>query len=240
MKKSKTQDTNCLNCHWPLWIGSNWGGQWNSWLISFCFELEMKNYPNQTGLPLHHHIPELIHIFRLFISESRAYTLACTTMVTAYIIHPNPQTCLFYDTMSVAARVAQFDSFPVFDQCCHHKSVPQDRGYTQSTGLRCFEYLPFDKTHLPVYNLGSKVTKSYSHTWVSSSLFLFMSSVHLNQRTKSENVDIILLWCECQYYSTVVWEKQGQILFLATPCQALPWYMGATLTLWFIKSSLFY
>lgn len=62
--------------------------------------------------------------------------------------------------MPVAARVAQYDSFPVFVQCYHHKSVPLDTGYTLSMCLQYFGDLPFDKIHPPVHNLGGKATRS--------------------------------------------------------------------------------
>lgn len=135
-------------------------------------------YPEQPDLPLPHHNPGLIHTFTLFMSESRAKALVCIISVRAHI-HQNPQTCLFYDTMSVVAGVARFDSFPVFDWRCHHKSVPLDRECTQSIYLWRSEDLPFDKTHPVVHNLGSKVTKSYTHEGFFPSLFLFMSSARL-------------------------------------------------------------
>ena len=148
-----------------------------------------------------HHIPGLIHAFRFFISGSGAKTLACIIRVRAHIVHPNPKTCLFCDTMSVVVGVARCDSFLVFDQCCHHKSVPLDRGCTQSIRLLRFEDLPFDKTHLLVHSLGSKVTKSYTHRRVFLPLsipfhvFSALKATH-QQRTKSENVNVILLWCK--------------------------------------------
>lgn len=138
-----------------------------------------KTYPGQPDLPLHHHIAGLIHSCRLFISESRAKTLTCIARVRADIIHTNIKTCLFYGTASVAARAAQLHSFLVFGRCCCHKSVPLDRGYTQSTCLWHFADLPFGKT-LPLgHNLGSKVMNSYTHKGSFPSLLLFMFSEHL-------------------------------------------------------------
>lgn len=155
-----------------------------------------KPYPGLPDLPLPRHIPGLIHIFRLFISESRAKTLACIIRVRAHIIYLNPQTCLFYDTMSVVVGVAQFDSFLVFGPCCHHKSVPPDRGCRQSICLWCFEDLPFDKTHLLANNLGSNVTKSYTHEGFFPSLFLFMTSVHLKLPIRKQlKVRMSILFC---------------------------------------------
>lgn len=187
-KRSKTWYTNFLSYPWPLWIGNTWGGEWN-WT-------ENENpCPGQPDLPFHHHTPGLIRTDRFFIWESRAKTLACITRVRAHIIHPNPQTCLFYDAMSVVPRAARFDSFVVFDQCCHHKSVSLDRGYTQHMCLQCSEYLPFDKTHPLVHILGSKVMKSYRESF--TSLFLFMSSAHLK-------LPISKQLKEFQYYSIIV------------------------------------
>lgn len=96
--------------------------------------------------------------FFSFPSESRAKIPACIAKVTAHI-HTNPITYLFFDTMPVVARVGWYDSFLVFDQCCHHKFVLLDTRYTQSVCLQHSEDLPFDKIHLLVHNLGGKVTK---------------------------------------------------------------------------------
>lgn len=135
-----------------------------------------KPYPKQHDLPLHCHIPKLIHTCKLFISGPRAKTLACIPGVRADIIHANTKTCLFYGTVFVAARVAQLHSFLVFDWCCCHKSVPLDRGYTQSICLWHFADLPFDRT-LPLgHSLGSKVMNCYIHEGSFPSLLPFMFS----------------------------------------------------------------
>lgn len=129
----------------------------------FLFWMENeKPDPGQPELPLHHHIPRLIYTCRLLISESRAKTLACIPRVRADIVHANTKTCLFYGTVSVVAGVAQLHSFLVFGRGCCHKSVPLDRGYTQSICLCHFADLPFDKT-LPLgHSLGRKVMSSHT------------------------------------------------------------------------------
>lgn len=134
-----------------------------------------KPYPRQPDLPLHHHIPRLIYRSRLFISGS-GDKLACFTRVRADITHPNAKTCLFYGTVSVAARVAQLHIFLVFGPCCCHKSVPLGRGCTQSICLWHFADLPFGKTPPLGHSLGSKVMNSYTHEGSLPSLLLFMFS----------------------------------------------------------------
>lgn len=116
-----------------------------------------------------------LYIQTFFFSQSQEP--ACIAKVTAHI-HSNPITYLFFDTMPVVARVGRYDSFLVAGQCCHHKFVLLDTGYTQSMCLWHFEDLPFDKIHLLVHNLGGKVTKLQTHQgFLPLSSMYFMLSI---------------------------------------------------------------